>query len=343
MDIQPLVDRIVNSDDYVSEFAKVAADLDDRWKITLAREVNKGIFGRELQRSELNSDIEFEVITTPDINKVASVEEDNYNLEKTAGHHLTKTASEKREKITASMFSFNDYPTFHNNKSDYHSVSLEKTASLKEIKTAELKAMELKEEAERNASFTKYKIEEDKDLILQKVAKELTNPSDLKYFIKEAVKKGLDKEAERVLLYANPDLKYLSKTAAVCSDLETKKYIKTHIDEYIALEKIATSDTSKITKLYKEHKKKLLSKEASAGTFIKQVVNDKTLSLPGRLINLSGRVAVPLAKVPGLAAKTVGKAGKFVYDHPFLSTGVAGGLTAATTLGNASDKVVLGE
>ena len=310
MNLEPLIAEIVNSPDPVEAFSKVASDLDERWKITLAREVNKNLFQKKLQEAPLNENIEFDVITVPNITKVASEQKDVNNP------NLEKIASEKRKKITPDMFSFKEQETYK----DY-STYYEKDALFdKEInhrKKAEIEQeIEQRKEIEKIASDAiKYILEEEKEIRYKDIARNLINSEEeLKTFAKMALDRGMEEECRKVISYYNPDMNYFRKTASAILSLEKKASFEKELDDLEYLNKEALNDLQK-------------------------KVIDLIITVPSKGVTLVGKTVSPALRLPGIIGAAAKKTGKFIYKHPVLATSgaiaVGSGLAA---MSNASKK-----
>ena len=75
--IEQAVEQIIHSENPQNTFNKIAETLDDNWRTTLAREVNKHLFIENLANSDINQSIEFDVVETPTLTKQASEESVN--------------------------------------------------------------------------------------------------------------------------------------------------------------------------------------------------------------------------------------------------------------------------
>lgn len=315
MNLEPLIQEIVYSEDPVTTFSKVAADLDDRWKVTLAREVNKALFQKKLQETPLNENIEFNVIEVPQMHKIASEEpHQNFSFEKRASAN-----DELKKKITPDMFMFNEINTTPKKATSYQDDGLLKQATAEEIKRElETQTYIAKEEEKRLQEAQKFFIEQERDVLLRKIASEIPDTEHLKTFVKMALKEGLEYEAERVMEHFDPDLHYFTKTAAAVLTLDEKVAYEQYINDL-----------------------KELEKKSALPQFIKGVVNTGA-RLTGMGLNVIGRVGSVAARLPGIAAKTVHGVGSFVYKHPFVTTiGIAGG-AAALRSGKFTDETLLG-
>jgi len=102
MGVNTIVQQIINSEEPTETFAKIAQTLDDNWKTTVAREVNKAMFHKKMNESGLNSDVEFDVINSPVLQKTASVNTDKNKKFRT--DFLEKKAELKKQNITPDMF-----------------------------------------------------------------------------------------------------------------------------------------------------------------------------------------------------------------------------------------------
>lgn len=305
MELQPLIEEIVNSKDPVLAFSKVAADLDDRWKTTLAREVNKGLFSKNLSNSELNNNVEFNVIDLPQMSKMASEEETQQSyFEKIASE---KVVSEKVNQLTPDMFSFDNINTSQNEASTYYQEdSLFKEAIQNDrIKQAE-QELEYRQEVEKVASETAaFLLEEEKEIRLKDIASNINSEEELKAFVKVALEKDMDKVAERVIELYKPDLEYFKKVASEILTLDKKAAYEKELNDLIYVEK-----------------------EALAG--LRNSIADKILSVPGHIVGGAGRIASGVLRIPGAAGKVLFKTGKFAYKHPILTAGTGIGIMASS-------------
>jgi len=335
MDLEPLIQEIVNSEDPVAEFSKVAADLDDRWKVTLAREVNKALFSQKLVESDLNDNIEFDVIEVPQMSKIASYNGTGAGFTKTASHNeeLTKIAEAKKEQITASMFTFKEIKYNKPLKAKGGDFNFEKIAYEEEAKRMKDDRLMKKEAEEQKAKLFGFMVEQEKDALLHKIAEELTDVAELKYFTYKAVEAGLEKEAELVLEYAQPDTLYMQKVASQVSSLEKEKLINSAIKSIQELNKLASLPDDKKKEYYE-------GLEKNAAGF--QIVKKFLLSVPGRATNLAGRFTSGLLKVPGTVTKGVVNTGKFAAKHPILTMSGIGAGAGFYMAGNHFDGTILG-
>lgn len=311
MDLQPLIEQIVYSDDPVTEFSKVAANLDDRWKVTLAREVNKGLFQRKLQETPLNENIEFDVVEVPQMHKIASEENYQGSFEKRASHNPTQ------KKITPDMFMFHEIDTMPKKASSYTDDGLLKEAIAEDVKRElETQKYLTEQEEKRLAQAQRFFIEQEKDLTLKKIASELPDMEHLKTFVKIAIKEGLEKEAEKVMEYYDPDLHYFTKTASATLTLEEQTRYKDYINALKELNKTAEINWDKVRRI-----------GGAIGGFGLKALN---------------RAEEMVAKTPGTLAKGLHKTVRFARNHPFLTAaGIAGGVAIKKST-DATDDTLLG-
>ena len=298
MEIQPLVDQIANSEDPVVAFSKVAADLDENWKATLAREVNKQIFSKELETSPLNSNIEFDVVSIPSLDKVASVKS-NTEFTKEASFkdkYLEKTAAEKRKKITPDMFSFKEEEKTYEDYSTYYQDDplFKEAAKFEANKKAEKEIEERGLIQKQAEEATKFLAIQEKDYLHKKIAKELNSEEELKTFVKMALEKDMEETAKKVMEYYKPDLEYFRKTASASLTLNKRNDFIEKLATIEELEKIALNP-------------------------MQRKVTNIILSAPGKLTNAIGRASSAILKIPN----GVGKIAKVAIKHPII-TGTAG-------------------
>ena len=148
--IEQLVEQIVHSDNPQVAFNKLSKNLDDKWKTTLAREINKKLFLKNLDNSDINQNIEFDLVQTPTLTKQASEQIQTTKsslIEKIASYEFDeKNQIEKKASINPSMFKINnnDFVARNNFKSNSKSIGfITKQASEKSEKELTLKQIEI--------------------------------------------------------------------------------------------------------------------------------------------------------------------------------------------------------
>jgi len=316
--IEELASQIVNSDDVTAEFAKIASNMDERWKVTLAREVNKQNFIKKLQESDLNSDIKFNVVETPEMSKIASEKEKNkpQNLTKTAS--INKQASmEKKAQILPSMFVIKQNETLYREKisSGYtHKEILTKEAkeAINDELAYELKDKIAKEENEKNRLL--FETEMAKETLLDKIASLTDMESEMRSIIKTLVKSNMEKYAEDILMRSNVRTDMLSKVASENLDIEKEA----KLDD--AINKLAQID-------------ELIEKKAFGP--LARIVT----TVLGRGLNLVGTGVAYGAK--GAATATKGLA-RTAIKHPIATTAIVAGSNTSDKSTNQIRNVVLG-
>ena len=306
MEIQPLVEQIANSEDPVLAFSKIAANLDETWKATLAREVNKQIFSRELETAPLNKNIEFDVVSVPGLDKVAS-ENNGIELEKKASYsnnYFEKIAAEKRKKITPDMFSFKEEEVTYKDSSSYYQEDplFKEAMAIEERKNAEAQIAQRAELQKQAEEATKFLAIQEKDNLHKEIAKEINSEEELKTFVKMALEKDMEETAKKVMEYYKPDLEYFRKTASASLTLAKRNDFIEKLAQIEELEKIALNPLQK-------------------------KVTDIALSIPGAIIHTIGRGSTVLLRVP----KAVGYGVKTAVKHPLITAATAGGLYASAT------------
>jgi len=316
IDIDELAQQIINSDDIELSFSKVASDLDKEHKITLAREVNKLNFLRNLANADINENIEFPLIEGVEgLNKTASLNNiSSENITKTASI-LTKTAEEKRKVITPDMFLLKEENVIrHSNKPSYsHTDTISKTAS--EKFNEELEYLSVKKELEKQAEEQNLisKAEVCKVKLIDKIASITDDASEMRSVLKLMVKEGGQKYIPSVLNASKVSSSYVQQVRELPIDIHMHKTaseaVKTlkEIDE--ALEKKAV---------------------ASLGNLVRKVTN--VTSYPIKATAIAGKQAI----------KGAGMIGKQVIKHPILSTALVSGANASSKADEEVIKKVLG-
>lgn len=306
MEIQPLVEQIANSEDPVLAFSKIAANLDETWKATLAREVNKQIFSRELETAPLNKNIEFDVVSVPGLDKVAS-ENDGIELEKKASYsdnYFEKIAAEKRKKITPDMFSFKEEEVTYKDSSSYYQEDplFKEAMAIEERKNAEAQIAQRAELQKQAEEATKFLAIQEKDNLHKEIAKEINSEEELKTFVKMALEQDMEDTAKKVMEYYKPDLEYFRKTASASLTLAKRNDFIEKLAAIEELDKIALNPVQK-------------------------KVTNLILSIPGVVVHGAGRSVSGLLRVPN----AVGRVAKTAIKHPIATTAIGGGLYASST------------
>jgi len=253
IDIETLAQQIVNSDNFESEFAKVASDLDEQHKVTLAREVNKLNFLKNLANANLNENIEFPVIDDiPQLSKIASDNNDSTkNITKTASYNKGKEF-EKKAHVTADMFVFKeDNVVRHKNKPKHeYTYNITKTAEEKfneELEVEQVK-LELTKIAEEKSIIGKAEI--CKTYLIEKLANIVDNESEMRSVLRLIIDNGGEKYIDDVLNSGNMSSEYIMKVASEVIDFNTHKEVLqilhdlNELDE--AIEKKATGSISNL-------------------------------------------------------------------------------------------------
>jgi len=231
MNLDALVRQIVYSDDPVEEFAKVAENLDENWRATLAREVNKGLFHRKLEETLLNENIEFEVIEDSAIKKTASLKSGagkglfrktaSYNEENDIGRILEKKAS-----ITVDMFNLFEEEATPVRDEKYGARGIdptfEKVASAENYEKEEIRAIELKRREQQEQLVKEAQMKELQIALIEKIASITDDESKMKSVLRTMVKEGMKEEAKEVMNHIPFGIDRLEKVAEV--PLEAEKY-----------------------------------------------------------------------------------------------------------------------
>jgi len=320
MNLEHLVKQIVYSDDPVEEFAKVAENLDENWRATLAREVNKGLFHRKLEETPLNENIEFDVIEDSSIKKTASLNRGHANsfFHKTASYneptHNTKVL-EKKASITMDMFDvFNEeVPYIRDDKYEGRGIdpTFEKVASAENYEKEEIRAIELKRKEQQERLVKEAQMREIQIALIEKIASITDDESKMKSVLRTMVKEGMKEEAKEVMKHIPFGIDRLEKVAEV--PLEAEKYteLKTLMREL-------------------KYVNDGIEKKAFLGPLVQGI--GKTLSIAAKPIYTTGKLAGNAAFKAG---KIGFKTGKFIVRHP------AGVMTGATMIesGNRSANI----
>jgi len=316
--IEELASQIVNSDDVVAEFAKVASDMDDRWKVTLAREVNKQNFLKKLQESDLNSDIKFDVVETPEMSKIAC------DKEKKESQKITKTASvnkqisiEKKAQILPSMFVIKQNESLYREKisSGYvcrESLTKEAEEAINDELAYEIKDKIAEEEKEKNRLLFEANMAKEK--LLDKIASLTDMESEMRTVIKALVKSNMEKYAEDILMRSNIRTDMLSKVASENLHLEKEAKL------YDAIDKLAKID-------------ELIEKKAFGP--LARIVT----TIIGKGLNLAGTGIAYGAK--GAATVTKGLA-RTAVKHPIATSAVMAGFKTSDKSTDHVKNIVLG-
>lgn len=297
MDIKPLVEQIVLSEDPVLEFSKVASDLTDEFKVSLAREVNKTLFTTHLQNSNLNKNVEFNVVSVPELHKIASAEETPTN------GHLEKIAAEKKSNITPDMFMLKEANVSVNSATTYNQDDplLKEAIAIDRNKEAEKELEQIQQITKQAEESAKYILEEEKEIRYKDIANSINNEEELKTFTKIALEKDMEYVARRVIENYKPDHEYFKKVAAESLTLEKDTYFRQELEELDVLEK-------------------------EAGKFTNVIVN--TI---GGTVNGAGKLGKGLVNTTSTGVKVVGKVGRFALRHPILAISAAGGALVGNT------------
>lgn len=298
MNLEPLIEQIVNSEDPVASFSKIASDLDDRWKITLAREVNKNLFGKELAESPLNAHVNFDVIQVPKMDKIASVANSNKSIE--------KTASQKAKNITPDMFMFIDNNNYHNTTTYYQPDKLVKEARELDEKKEIEKEFEQRDKLIKQAEEAlKFFIEEEKEIRYKDIAKSINNEEELKSFTKIALELNMEHVAKKVIELYEPDLKFFQKVASATLTFSKKASFEKELQELEYLEKTALNK-------------------------LRKIVIDKIVTGIGKGVNGVGRASSSVLHIPTIIGAAAKNGGKFIFKHPIVTTAAVGGIVASS-------------
>jgi len=248
--IEQLVEQIVHSDNPQVAFNKFSKTLDDKWKTTLAREINKKLFLKNLDNSNLNQNIEFDLVQTPTLTKQASEQIQTTKsslIEKIASYEFDEKAQiEKKASINSSMFKINnnDFVARNNFKSNSKSVGfITKQASEKSEKELTLKQIEInkQKELEKKAMLSDLKMARME--CIEKIASLTNNSSEIRQIIKMIVGRGMEKVAEEVVNTSVIPSSEIEKVASVELNFDTIRQVNSELQNIKeiegAIEKVA--------------------------------------------------------------------------------------------------------
>jgi len=301
VNVEQLAEQIISSQNPQTAFNKISETLSDNWKTTLAREVNKRLFLKNLNNSELNQSIEFDVVNTPTLTKQAEEQVQTIKsglIEKVASCTFDeKKQIEKKASINPDMFkiSDNDFVSRNTFKTPVQSLGsfITKEASEKGEKELSLKQMEIDKEKELEKKAMLSNLKMAKIESIEKIANITNNPSELRQIIKICVTQGMEKVAEEIANVSVVPSSYIEKVASVELDFnvirEVNQELKNIKDIDTTIEKVALWGP--------------LAKPLGKGL-------EKAVRFSGGLATILGKWGIGTAK----------KVTKTMVDHPIVST-----------------------
>jgi hypothetical protein len=315
--IEQAVEQIIHSENPQNTFNKIAETLDDNWRTTLAREVNKHLFIENLANSDINQSIEFDVVETPTLTKQASEESMNTSkssfLEKVAAYNDVpiELQLEKKAYITQDMFQLREEKYVTNNKIKSTAAGfgyMTKEASEKAEKELSLKQIEInkQKQLEKKAMIANLKMQRLESI--EKIASLTNDPSQMRQILKVIIGQGMEKVAQEVINVSYLPSSEIEKVASVELDFDILRQVNKELDNIRNIE-----DS--------------IEKVAFVGPLFRPLVKGLSITTSG-----TGKIVGGLTKG---AVNLVSWSSKKIAEHPLAAIIVPAAYTAGD---NASDE-----